>query len=64
MKTPPTRIENCSISVNSAANEHTRDAIVALANAAEANARAIEAAAKALSHGPAVTGIAINSPQN
>lgn len=45
---PVTNIHNCNFTADSRINEFTRDAVVALANAAEANARAIEAAASAL----------------
>lgn len=41
-------ISDCNFHMSSAANEHTRDAVVALAEAAKANAGAIEAAAHAL----------------
>lgn len=46
-------IQNCSIVNTSAANEHTRDAIVALADAIKANANAVIAAAEALKGAPA-----------
>lgn len=48
---PPTRditIEGCSFTGNAAANEHTRAAIEAIANAAGKNADALKAAADAL----------------
>ena len=45
---PVTHIENCHITNSSAANEHTRAAVEALAAAAKANAEAISAIAKAL----------------
>ena len=43
-----TVISNCNISTHSAANEHTRAAVEALAAAAQANAEAIAQIAKAL----------------
>lgn len=56
---PGTRLDGCQIEVNSAANEHTREAVVALAAAAAANAKAIEAIAAALGGPTQVTGIRI-----
>jgi len=52
MATKPaqTHIENCQFTNNSAANAHTRDAVVALARAAEENARTIAAIARTLTH--------------
>ena len=46
-------VTNCTVTNNSAANEHTRAAIEALAEAASANARAIERIAQALTGPPA-----------
>jgi hypothetical protein len=43
-----TTIHGCNFMIENSANENTRDAVVALAAAAQANARAIEAAALAL----------------
>jgi hypothetical protein len=48
LEKPATSITGCHFEVHSAANEHTRAAVVALAEAAKANANAIEAAALAL----------------
>lgn len=45
---PGVSVNNCHFEANSAANKHTRAAVVALAEAATANAKAIEAAALAL----------------
>lgn len=45
---PVNTVQNCSFHNHSEANEHTRAAIVALAEAARANANAIQAAAEAL----------------
>lgn len=50
---PSTTIQNCSIVNTSAANEHTRAAIEALAAAAKANAEAITAIANGLKGSPA-----------
>ena len=47
-----TVISNCHIESHSAANEHTRDAVTALAAAAQANADAIAQIAKALQGSP------------
>jgi hypothetical protein len=46
-------IQNCSIVNTSAANEHTRAAVEALAHAAKANADAIAAIADGLKGSPA-----------
>lgn len=48
-----TTIQNCSIVNTSAANEHTRAAVEALAGAAKANAEAISAIAAGLKGSPA-----------
>jgi len=48
-----TVIQNCSIVNTSAANEHTRAAVEALARAAEANANAINSIAQGLKGSPA-----------
>jgi hypothetical protein len=58
---PSTTIQNCSIVNTSAANEHTRAAVEALAAAAKANAEAISAIANGLKGSPATmeTGIKI-----
>jgi len=45
-------ISNCNFESHSAANEHTRASVEALAAAAEANAEAISQIAKALQGGP------------
>ena len=51
-KEPVYTINNCSITnTNAPTNEHTRDAIVALANALEANANALAETARALKGG-------------
>lgn len=49
-------IENVNITNSSAANEHTRAAVEALAKAAEANARAISDIASGLKGSPASIG--------
>jgi hypothetical protein len=49
---PPMVIQNCHFVGQESANEHTREAVVALANAAKANAEAISAIACSL-QGPA-----------
>ena len=41
-------ISNCSISINGQHNKHSKDALVAIAKAAEANARAIERMAESV----------------
>jgi hypothetical protein len=58
---PSTTIQHCSIVNTSAANEHTRAAVEALAAAAKANAEAIMAIANGLKGSPATmeTGIRI-----
>lgn len=60
---PVTTIQDVSIVNTSAANEHTRAAVEALAKAAEANARAISDIALALQGSPATmeTGIRIGN---
>lgn len=59
---PVVKLENITVTNNTAANEHTRAAIEALADAARANAQAIEAAAKALNpYGCSQTGIRVGS---
>jgi hypothetical protein len=58
--TPVTTIENCSIVNTSAANEHTRAAVEALAAAAKANAEAITSIANGLKGSPATMGYGIN----
>jgi hypothetical protein len=60
---PSTHIQNCSIVNTSEANEHTRAAVEALANAARANAEAIRAIADSLKGSPATMecGIKIGS---
>ena len=51
---PVTHIENCTFTNTTApTNEHTRDAVVALAEALEANANALAEAARALKGGDA-----------
>lgn len=55
-----TVIQDVHIDNHTAANEHTRAAVEALASAATANARAIEAIARAMQGGSAV-GIQIES---
>jgi hypothetical protein len=52
-----TVISNCHIESHCAANEHTRDAVAALAAAAQANAEAIAQIAKALQSNAPVYGI-------
>jgi hypothetical protein len=54
-----TVISNCHIETHSAANEHTRAAVTALAAAAQANAEAITQIAKALQHNAPTYGIYI-----
>ena len=56
---PSTTIQNCSIVNTSAANEHTRAAVEALAAAAKANAEAISAIANGLKGSPASLGYGI-----
>lgn len=51
-----THIENCSFVNTSAANEHTRASVEALAAAIKANAEALIAVAKALEGAPAHMG--------
>lgn len=51
---PSYSISNCTVTNNSAANEFTRDCITALAQAAEANAVAIERIAEGLKGSNAV----------
>jgi len=60
---PSYSVSNCTITNNSSANEHTRAAVEALANAVAENARAITAIAQALDCGGARmdTGIRIGS---
>lgn len=60
---PSYSIEGCSIVNTSAANEHTRAAVEALAAAAKANAEAISAIANGLKGSPATmeTGIRLGS---
>ena len=60
---PSYSASNCTITNNSSANEHTRAAVEALANAVAENARAITAIAQALEGGGARmdTGIRIGS---
>ncbi len=53
-------ISNCSVTNISAANEYTRDAVVALARAIEANAVAVQEAARALRGSPASLGAGIH----
>ena len=55
-----TIIQNCSFVNTSAANEHTRAAVEALAAAAKANAEAITAIANSLKGSPATMDRAIN----
>ena len=50
---PSTRIENCSIINTSTINEQTCEAVIALANAAKANAEAIASIANSLKGSPA-----------
>ena len=50
---PSYSVSNCTITNNSSANEHTRAAVEALANAVAENARAITAIAQALEGGGA-----------
>lgn len=57
---PSALIEGCSFTAISAANEHTRAAVEALAMAATANAEAIKAIAEAMKGGPATIERAIN----
>lgn len=52
-KKPTYTIQNCSIVNSSAANEHTRASVIALADAVTANANAIAAIANALKGSPA-----------
>lgn len=49
-------VQNCKFINTSAANEHTRAAVEALANAVRANAEAIGKIADALQGSPATTG--------
>ncbi len=60
---PGASLTGCTISSNTAANKHTRAAVMALAQAAEANARAIEAASKALQGGNPI-GVLIEAPRS
>lgn len=46
--TSHTTIQNCNFDVHCDVNEHTRDAVIALAAASQANAEAIAQIAKAL----------------
>lgn len=46
-------VEHSTFNASSAANEHTRAAVIALASAAEANARAISDIASSLKGSPA-----------
>ena len=57
-------ITNCTITNTSAANEHTRAAIEALADAAKANAEAISAIAKGLTGSSAHMGSGITIGSN
>lgn len=50
---PSYSVSNCTVTNNSSANEHTRAAVEALANAVAENARAITAIAQALEGGGA-----------
>jgi seryl-tRNA(Sec) selenium transferase len=50
---PTYTVTDCTITNNSSANEHTRAAVEALANAVAENARAITAIAQALQGGGA-----------
>jgi len=50
---PSYSVSNCTITNNSSANEHTRAAVEALANAVAENARAVTAIAQALQGGGA-----------
>lgn len=53
-------VSHCTVTNNSAANEHTRASVVALSEAIKANAEAVIATANALKGGPAMgTGIKI-----
>jgi hypothetical protein len=54
---PGTVIQHCSFVNTSAANEHTRYAVEALAAAAKANADAITAIANCLKGSPATMGV-------
>lgn len=56
---PINKVSDCVFNNNSAANEHTRAAIVAIAEAARANANALEAAAEALSRGHATNQVGL-----
>lgn len=57
---PATNISDCNFTNTSAANEHTRAAVEALANAAARNADAIAEIARALKGGNASTGTFIS----
>ena len=71
-KTPPSQppankgtiISGCNFTIDNKTNEHDAAVIVALANAAESNASALQAIAEAYRyHGPAnVAGLHISSP--
>jgi seryl-tRNA(Sec) selenium transferase len=50
---PSYSVSNCTVTNNSSANEHTRAAVEALANAVAENARAVTAIAQALQGGGA-----------
>jgi ferric-dicitrate binding protein FerR (iron transport regulator) len=59
-----TTLNNCHITTNTAANEHTRAAVEALAAASEAHARALEAAARALTQQGNAYGVYLEAPTN
>ena len=54
------QVSNCHIKIRSNVNKHTREAIVALAKALQANATAISEVSRALQGGP-VSGIVMNA---
>ena len=52
IKEPTYKIENCNVTcTNAPTNEHTRDAVIALAKALEQNANALAETARALKGG-------------
>jgi hypothetical protein len=60
---PSFSVSNCNITNTSAANEHTREAVEALAAAAGKNADAIAEIARALKGAPATMQIGISIAQ-
>jgi hypothetical protein len=58
--TPAAVVSHCTFTNSSAANEHTRAAVVALADAIKSNADAIIATANALRGSPATMGTGLH----